>query len=39
MAAKSTTTATQQINLNSTDPVQTAPFDATNPDTYNKKGP
>jgi len=38
MAAKSTTTATQQINLNSTDAAQTDPFDAANPDTYNKKG-
>ncbi|WP_276852714.1 flagellar hook protein FlgE [Enterobacter oligotrophicus] len=38
MAAKSTTTATQQINLNSTDDIQTAAFDATNQDTYNKKG-
>lgn len=38
MGAKATTTATQQINLNSTDDKQTVVFDATNPDTYNKKG-
>ncbi len=39
MAAKSTTTATQQINLNSTDSAPTVTtFDPTNPDTYNKKG-
>lgn len=39
MAAKSTTTASQQINLNSTDAVPSvSPFDATNPDSYNKKG-
>lgn len=42
MSAKATTTAAQQINLNSTDSVPTIPFDATtaNPDSdsYNKKG-
>lgn len=39
MAAKSTTTASQQINLNSTDTVPSvSPFDASNPDSYNKKG-
>jgi flagellar hook protein FlgE len=39
MAAKSTTTASQQINLNSTDTVPTVtPFDPTNSDSYNKKG-
>ena len=38
MAAKSTTTATQQINLNSTDTIPTAAFDPTNSDSYNKKG-
>ncbi|MDI3362471.1 flagellar hook protein FlgE [Lelliottia sp. V89_10] len=39
MAAKSTTNASQQINLNSTDAVPSvSPFDATNPDSYNKKG-
>ncbi|HDR2158519.1 TPA: flagellar hook protein FlgE [Enterobacter cancerogenus] len=38
MAAKSTTTATQQINLNSTDDVPTVAFDPTNSDSYNKKG-
>lgn len=39
MAAKSTTTASQQINLNSTDAAPTVtPFDPTNVDSYNKKG-
>lgn len=38
MAAKSTTTATQQINLNSTDSIPTKAFDPTDPDSYNKKG-
>lgn len=39
MAAKSTTTASQQINLNSTDKLPaTTPFDPTKADSYNKKG-
>ncbi len=38
MAAKTTTTATQQINLNSTDSVPTKAFDPADSDTYNKKG-
>ncbi|WP_054178691.1 flagellar hook protein FlgE [Trabulsiella odontotermitis] len=39
MAAKITTTASMQINLNSTDKLPaTTPFDATDADTYNKKG-
>ncbi|MGU3522390.1 flagellar hook protein FlgE [Enterobacteriaceae bacterium C23F] len=39
MAAKVTSNASMQINLNSTDAVPTkAPFDATDADTYNKKG-
>ena len=42
MSAKATSTATQQINLNSTDSVPTIAFDATsvNPDSdsFNKKG-
>lgn len=39
MAAKSTTSASLQINLNSTDAVPgKTPFDATDPDSYNKKG-
>ncbi|ANI83507.1 flagellar hook protein FlgE [Kosakonia oryzae] len=39
MAAKTTTTATMQINLNSTDSTPTVtPFDPTNADSYNKKG-
>ncbi|HEX4499889.1 MAG TPA: flagellar hook protein FlgE [Scandinavium sp.] len=39
MPAKTTTTASMQVNLNSTDPVPaTTGFDPTNPDTYNKKG-
>lgn len=42
MSAKATTTAAQQINLNSTDSVPTIPFDVTsaNPDSdsFNKKG-
>ncbi|MGB7800110.1 flagellar hook protein FlgE [Buttiauxella sp.] len=39
MAAKTTTTASMQINLNSTDktPAKT-PFNASDSDTYNKKG-
>ncbi|RKQ39085.1 flagellar hook protein FlgE [Enterobacter sp. R1(2018)] len=39
MAAKTTTTAAMQINLNSTDAVPTkSPFDATDSASYNKKG-
>ncbi|EFE09422.1 flagellar hook protein FlgE [Citrobacter youngae] len=39
MAAKSTTTASMQINLNSTDKVPAkTPFDPSDADTYNKKG-
>lgn len=39
MAAKTTTTAAMQINLNSTDKTPTVtPFDATKADSYNKKG-
>ncbi|MGY5957501.1 flagellar hook protein FlgE [Kosakonia sp. BK9b] len=39
MAAKTTTTATMQINLNSTDKTPSiATFDPTNADSYNKKG-
>ncbi|QKN82409.1 flagellar hook protein FlgE [Scandinavium goeteborgense] len=39
MAAKATSTAAMQINLNSTDAAPTTtPFDSTNADTYNKKG-
>ncbi|MBL5919672.1 flagellar hook protein FlgE [Lelliottia amnigena] len=41
MAAKSTTTASQQINLNSTDAAPTKAFnvaDTSDPDSYNKKG-
>lgn len=39
MAAKATTTAAMQINLNSTDAAPArSPFDMTNADTYNKKG-
>ncbi|MCS2163060.1 flagellar hook protein FlgE [Scandinavium sp. H11S7] len=39
MAAKATSTAAMQINLNSTDAVPAKlPFDATDADTYNKKG-
>lgn len=41
MSAKTTTTAAMQMNLNSTDAAidtTTKPFDATDPDTYNKKG-
>ncbi|MGL4723533.1 MAG: flagellar hook protein FlgE [Scandinavium sp.] len=39
MAAKATSTASMQINLNSTDAKPaTSPFDYTNSDTYNKKG-
>lgn len=39
MAAKATTTAAMQINLNSTDSVPTKiPFSASDADTYNKKG-
>ncbi|APG17627.1 flagellar hook protein FlgE [Kosakonia radicincitans DSM 16656] len=39
MAAKTTTTATMQINLNSTDSTPTVTtFDPTNADSYNKKG-
>jgi len=39
MAAKATTTAAMQMNLNSTDSAPTvSPFDPTNSDSYNKKG-
>ncbi|MFH7826585.1 flagellar hook protein FlgE [Kluyvera chengduensis] len=41
MSAKTTTTAAMQMNLNSTDEAidtTAKPFDATDPDTYNKKG-
>nr|WP_153879641.1 flagellar hook protein FlgE [Citrobacter freundii] len=39
MAAKSTTTASMQINLNSTDKVPTkTPFNPSDADSYNKKG-
>ncbi|SCC26028.1 flagellar hook protein FlgE [Kosakonia oryzendophytica] len=39
MAAKITTTASMQINLNSTDTTPAVtPFDPTNASTYNKKG-
>ncbi|WP_435954243.1 flagellar hook protein FlgE [Dryocola sp. BD626] len=39
MAAKTTTTASMQINLNSTDALPTkAPFDASDSASYNKKG-
>ncbi|WP_420066396.1 flagellar hook protein FlgE [Salmonella enterica] len=39
MAAKSTTTASMQINLNSTDPVPSkTPFSVSDADSYNKKG-
>ncbi|EAN8820204.1 flagellar hook protein FlgE [Salmonella enterica] len=39
MAAKSTTTASMQINLNSTDPVPSkTPFSGSDADSYNKKG-
>ncbi|HEY3590440.1 MAG TPA: flagellar hook protein FlgE [Buttiauxella sp.] len=39
MAAKSTTTASMQINLNSTDDVPSkSTFSPTDPDSYNKKG-
>lgn len=39
MAAKTTTTAAMQINLNSTDKTPgVTPFDATKADSYNKKG-
>lgn len=39
MAAKTTTTATMQINLNSTDSTPSVTtFDPTNADSYNKKG-
>lgn len=38
MAAKSTTTASMQINLNSTDPVPSkTPFSVSDADSYNKK--
>ncbi len=38
MAAKATTTAAMQMNLNSTDSTPTvSPFDPTNSDSYNKK--
>jgi len=39
MAAKTTTTASMQVNLNSTDATPAkSPFSATDSDTYNKKG-
>ncbi|STI68475.1 flagellar hook protein FlgE [Escherichia coli] len=39
MAAKTTTTASMQINLNSSDPLPSVnAFDASNADSYNKKG-
>ncbi|WP_059257959.1 flagellar hook protein FlgE [Escherichia albertii] len=39
MAAKTTTTASVQINLNSSDPLPTVKtFDVTDADSYNKKG-
>lgn len=39
MAAKATTTASMQINLNSTDSLPTkTPFSPTDSDSYNKKG-
>ena len=39
MAAKTTTTASMQINLNSSDPLPSVnTFDASNADSYNKKG-
>lgn len=39
MAAKATTTASMQINLNSTDKLPTkTPFSPTDSDSYNKKG-
>lgn len=39
MAAKSTTTASMQVNLNSTDKVPTKiPFNPSDADSYNKKG-
>lgn len=38
MAAKSTTTASMQINLNSTDPVPSkTPFSVSDADSYNKR--
>lgn len=38
MQAKSTTSAAMQINLNSTDEIPPVAFDATNANSYNKKG-
>ncbi len=39
MAAKSTTTASMQVNLNSTDPAPSkTPFSVSDADSYNKKG-
>ena len=39
MAAKTTTTASMQLNLNSSDPLPSVnAFDASNADSYNKKG-
>lgn len=39
MAAKATSTASMQVNLNSTDAAPSvSPFDPANADTYNKKG-
>ncbi|BBT71578.1 MULTISPECIES: flagellar hook protein FlgE [Enterobacteriaceae] len=38
MSAKATSTAAMQMNLNSTDSAITKTFNASDPDTYNKKG-
>jgi len=38
MSAKASTTGTMQMNLNSTDSVITKTFNASDPDTYSKKG-
>ncbi|WP_432700791.1 flagellar hook protein FlgE [Kluyvera cryocrescens] len=38
MSAKASTTGTMQMNLNSTDDVITKTFNASDPDTYSKKG-
>ncbi|WP_435929865.1 flagellar hook protein FlgE [Dryocola sp. BD613] len=38
MAAKTTTSAAMQINLNSTDSVPSKDFDVTDSESYNKKG-
>ncbi|WP_227317719.1 flagellar hook protein FlgE [Cedecea davisae] len=39
MPAKITTTATMQVNLNSTDKAPTVAFNPTNQDSFNKSGP